>query len=360
MSETTTKVPTALVAIASRFDAIKRGIKRNARWLFSRSQWLANAYYLLFSGAFGREHRAVLEGNYRYETLDRRADANRYLLRRNTHRLEKGLLMRPRRDLFALGYIEQTVEAYERCAAAGMGTGPHQGDMRWAHDVLAEYFAVTASHVLLDRLRPRFSAVPEPGVAPTTPSRPYLRDLSEPVVDYDTFYKLTKRRRSVRWFLPTPVPRELLDKAVVAASESPSACNRQPFHFRIFDDPELVRVVSEMPMGTRGFAHNFPAIVVVVGEQRAYFHARDRHLIYIDGSLASMSFMLALETLGLSSCPINWPDIPAREKRMAEFLKLDGDQRPIMLIAVGYADPEGAVAYSQKLPPEAIRVYNHR
>jgi len=113
-----------------------------------------------------------------------------------------------------------------------------------------------------------------------------------------------------------------------------------------------------MPMGTKGFAHNFPAIVVLVGQLRAYFHPRDRHIIYIDASLAAMGFMLALETLGLSSCAINWPDIPDKEQKMADALDLDPDQRPIMLIAVGFPDPEGAVACSQKQSLDNLRTYN--
>ncbi|SVE23497.1 uncharacterized protein METZ01_LOCUS476351, partial [marine metagenome] len=38
---------------------------------------------------------------------------NVFLLRRNVHRLEKGLLMRPRRPVFGLKYIEELVNVYE-------------------------------------------------------------------------------------------------------------------------------------------------------------------------------------------------------------------------------------------------------
>jgi len=67
------------------------------------------------------------------------------LLRRNTHRLEKGLIMRPRRDVFALDYIGETVHAYRAALEAsqrGESTlSPEQ--LQWAHDVLQEYVAVT-------------------------------------------------------------------------------------------------------------------------------------------------------------------------------------------------------------------------
>lgn len=150
----------------------------------------------------------------------------------------------------------------------------------------------------------------------------------------------------------------LLDKAVLAANQSPSACNRQPFEFRIIDDPVLLSEVANIPMGIRGYQKGIPVLVVVVGNLDAYFDERDRHVIYIDGSLANMTFMLALETLGLASCAINWPDIEKLEKRMERALKLPKHQRPIMCMAVGYPDPEGMVAFSEKQDIELIRKYN--
>ncbi len=67
-----------------------------------------------------------------------------------------------------------------------------------------------------------------------------------------------------------------------------------------------------------------------------------------DASLAAMQFMLALETLGLASCPINWPDIEPLERRMDRELGLPPHLRPVMLIALGYPDPKGGVPYSAK------------
>jgi len=139
---------------------------------------------------------------------------------------------------------------------------------------------------------------------------------------------------------------------------SPSACNRQPFEFRVFDDPGWVRKVANSPYGTSGYADNIPVMIVVVGQLRCYSEERDRHLIYIDGALASMSLLYALEVQGLSSCCINWPDVEERERELAGLMNLDPDERGIMLIAAGYPDPEGMVASSRKKPLDAIRRYN--
>jgi nitroreductase len=201
-----------------------------------------------------------------------------------------------------------------------------------------------------------------PPLSPTPDTEawaPYARDLDEPPpVAYDDLLALAYRRRSVRWFLPTAVPRELIDRAITVADLSPSACNRQPFEYRVFDDPELIARVAAIPKGTRGFAHGFPAFVVLVGRMRAFFSERDRHLIYIDGALGAMALMLALESLGLSSCPINWADDAEQERDMTRTLGLAPDERVVMCLALGYPDPEAMVPYSAKKPLDRIRRYN--
>ncbi|MNC23920.1 Nitroreductase family protein [compost metagenome] len=70
-----------------------------------------------------------------------------------------------------------------------------------------------------------------------------------------------------------------------------------------------------------------------------------------------MQLMLALETLGLSTCPINWPDIEERERMLSDKIGLSYHERPIMLLAVGYADPVGGIPYSQKkIEQELIKI----
>ncbi len=72
-----------------------------------------------------------------------------------------------------------------------------------------------------------------------------------------------------------------------------------------------------------------------------------------------MSLMLALETLGLSSCAINWPDIPEWEDAIGAALELRRSDRVIMLVAAGFADPEGRVAYSEKRPLSQFRIFSN-
>ena len=71
----------------------------------------APLYYALCSSAFRREQETLLAGFRAYERSLQTGDTDTTaLLRRNTHRLEKGLTMIPRRDVFAVEYIEETVD----------------------------------------------------------------------------------------------------------------------------------------------------------------------------------------------------------------------------------------------------------
>lgn len=340
-----------------------RAIRRAARGLWTRlllraAHWplVPSLYYFLCDRSFDREHRAALLGKLRHHTnAPAKTLPQHYTLRRNVHRIEKGLLMRPRRPVFAETYIKETVTLFAQCAPAAPGLPL----MEWARDVLHEYFTATDGAPEVAGYRAIFDqAVAACCTAPPTQQVPYARNLTPLRITYDDMLALAQRRRSVRWYEQRPVPREIIDRAVTVAGLAPSACNRQPFEFRIFDDRERVQEIAKIPMGTAGFSENFPCLVVLVGHMSAFEYERDRHLIYIDGSLASMSFQFALEVQGIASCSINWPDFRRTERKMAKALNLRPDERVVMLISLGYPDPQGMVAYSRKKSLDELRSYN--
>ncbi|MGC0274927.1 nitroreductase family protein [Pseudactinotalea sp. Z1739] len=322
----------------------------------------ATAYSLPAFLTFNREQFAVLAGRRAYYRRLSTSRNTHVELRRNIHRLEKGMSMQPRRPVFAVDYIAETVDFYRVAVTEGpKGRLIDPIELLWAREVLTEYFDVIApGDPVVDRARDRFAAVPKPeGETNGIPMRPYpQRDIKPSDITFEQLLALAKQRRSVRWFEHRPVPRELLDQALQVARESPTACNRLPYEFLIFDDPELVKKVASIPFGTAGYSHQIPAIVVVKGNLDSYFSPRDRHAIYIDSSLATMGFLYALETLGLSSSVINWPDFEPLEMKMARALGLQPHERVICLIAVGYADRDALVASSPKKSLDVLRRFN--
>jgi nitroreductase len=272
------------------------------------------------------------------------------LLRRNIHRLEKGLIMRPRHPIFGEAYIAETVRCYDQ---AKKTPGFSEAELQWATDVLNEYFAVADDSPVIRKAKTDYERCQDAiATSPSHPKsvfKPYLRG-SSPATDIslESLSTLFERRRSVRWYQDEAVPMELIQKTIDAALSAPSACNRQPFRFIVSNIPERASEIAKCAGGTTGYAENVPAIIVVVGDLSAYPKEQDRHLIYIDSSLASMQLMLAAEALGLATCPINWPDIDKAEKRIQRILNLPAHERVVMLISIGYGDPEGGIAYSQK------------
>ena len=318
---------------------------------------LTTIYYSAFSRAFRNEHRTVLTGIDMFLGAEKRKD-NVYFLRRNIHRLEKGLVMSPRRPIFALDYIFDTVKTY--CTLSNEENGHEVELIDWAHDVLEKYFDIVSPNPVVDAARHLFKSNSDCLQRETRAIRiPYQhQDLPTLSVTYDELRALARRRRSVRNYVDVAVSRDFIDRAIEIAALSPSACNRQPFEFRVFDEPSLVRRIMSVPGGTVGWASSVPVVLVVIGHLRAFSEERDRHLIYIDSSLAVMSLMLALETLGLSSCAINFPDIREKNEEITGLLHLGSDELVTMIVSIGFANDSGLIPFSQKKGIDALRSYN--
>lgn len=336
-------------------------IARAAAFDFAaKSGVVAGLYYAIGSRAYDREHKATLAARAKYLRDVHTGEGSVFQLRRNTHKLEKALVMKPRRELFGLAYLHETVVSYADCVTRLAAGTLYDGDtLEWSRQVLTVYFAaIQRTHPLVDEARAIFDAAMIKHVAVGDKQRvPFARSPVE-LPSYDSILQLAQHRRSVRWFDQRPVPREIVDRAVMVAGLSPSACNRQPFRFAIFDEPALCQKIAKIPKGTPGWVHNIPCFVVIVGTLAAFDREKDRHIPYIDGALAAMALCFALETQGVSSCCVNWPDAAETEARMSAALGLAAYERPIMCMAVGYPDMNEKVPYSQKLPLDELRSYN--
>jgi nitroreductase len=319
------------------------------------SSRILTGLYFMFRGTFYREQRTLLCGAAEYHHLEEQRKAPRHRIIRSVHRIEKGLSMKDRRNVFAEEYIQDVV----RDLRFAWGEDEDDEQLQWAVDVLAKYFDTVDDTEVIDKARIEFEEFLKEIEYITGDKVPFpRRELDDSPVSPDDLKQLASRRTSTRWFEQREVPRELIDESLEVAMQSPSACNRQSYEFRLFDDSELIEEVSSLAIGATGYNQNIPCLAVIVGGQRAYFDARDKHVIYIDASLAAMAFQFALETQGLASCCINWPAIPRNERQMADLLGLDCDENVIMLMAIGYPDSEGMIPYSEKKEVQSVRTFN--
>ncbi len=154
---------------------------------------------------------------------------------------------------------------------------------------------------------------------------------------------LIQKRQSTRIYSATAVQRQLIQQCVTAARFAPSACNSQPWHFIIVDEPELKnRLCEEIFSGVYSlniFAKEAPAIIVVVSEKNTFLASAAgffRNVAYylIDIGTAINHFILQAQELGLSTCWIGW----FNEKKAKEIMGIPQVEKVVCIISLGYSN----------------------
>jgi nitroreductase len=175
------------------------------------------------------------------------------------------------------------------------------------------------------------------------------------------FRDLVAARHSVRDFRPDPVPRDLIEQVIAAASLAPSPANLQPWHFYVTTGESrsaLGRVVAQSTVHLQEYVDVAPAekieeatrwysylgeapVVIAVAMERAEseFDELNRQLAV---GAALENLMLAATDLGLATCNITFSYWVRDE--IAEFLSAPSDRKIVAIVAVGYPTDEPPVA----------------
>ncbi|MEA4884128.1 MAG: nitroreductase family protein [Clostridia bacterium] len=102
-----------------------------------------------------------------------------------------------------------------------------------------------------------------------------------------------KTRRSVRQYLPKPVPKEIIEEIVDCGRLAPSANNDQPWEFVVVTGQEKREAIAAA--ATYGkFIADAPVCLLV-------FARNTRHFLE-DGSAAMENMLIAAHTHGLGTC----------------------------------------------------------
>lgn len=178
------------------------------------------------------------------------------------------------------------------------------------------------------------------------------------------FLELVRTRRSVRAFAPDPVPRELVELAIAAATTAPSGANRQPWHFVAVSDPEVkrqIRVAAEAeerafyeggrataewledlaPLGTgweKPFLETAPWLVAVFKQVSAVVPDGSKLNTYYateSVGIACGLFITAVHAMGLATLT----HTPQPMRFLSRILDRPANERPFILFPVGYPAP---------------------
>lgn len=155
------------------------------------------------------------------------------------------------------------------------------------------------------------------------------------------FFELISKRESCRDYASRKVEREKLVRCIQAARIAPSACNAQPWHFTIVDDPALQPAMAHacQGMGMNRFANQVPAFIVVEEDRESLLPRiggkwKDQDYVSVDLGIAATHICLAATEQGLSTCMLGW----FREKELKQLLHLPKHRRVRLVICVGYSN----------------------
>src|SRR3546814_17097197 len=84
--------------------------------------------------------------------------------------------------------------------------------------------------------------------------------------ELDQFEPIAGRRRAVRAFLPRPVDRALIERALTIAATAPSSCNPQPWTLHIASGTALVRLCTAL---TEAVSSGLPPSYEVAADARS-------------------------------------------------------------------------------------------
>jgi nitroreductase len=192
---------------------------------------------------------------------------------------------------------------------------------------------------------------------------------------------LLATRRSCRAFSPEPVDRALIATLVATAHTAPSGANRQPWRFVAVDDPALkreIRAAAEEeerqsyerrmpqawldalePLGTdanKPFLEIAPWLVVIFVESWISDGDRKQPNYYPVESvgLACGLFLAACHLVGLATLT----HTPSPMGFLRSILGRPTNEKPFLLIPVGYPAPGCEVPTIAKKPVDAILQWN--
>lgn len=191
------------------------------------------------------------------------------------------------------------------------------------------------------------------------------------------FYELMNRRRSLRHFSDKPVPKSLIEKLLMTASTAPSGAHKQPWTFCAIADPEIKKQIRQAaekeefdnyhgrmstewltdlkPFGTnehKPFLETVPWIIVVFKRVYELQDQKKQNNYYVNESagLATGMLLAAIHQVGLCSLT----HTPSPMNFLARILGRPANERPFLLIPVGYAADDARVPDLKRKPASQV------
>lgn len=195
------------------------------------------------------------------------------------------------------------------------------------------------------------------------------------------FYKLMKERRSVRTFSDRPIDRKVIENIIKAAGTAPSGAHKQPWTFCVVSNPEIKEKIREAaekeeelsyeermseqwkddlkPLATdanKPFLTKAPYLIIVFKKAFDLDSKGNKFTnYYVNESVGIASGMLitAVHNAGLTTLT----HTPSPMNFLSKLLERPKNERPYLLLPIGYPQEPSYVPDLDRKPLDEIAVY---
>ncbi len=206
-------------------------------------------------------------------------------------------------------------------------------------------------------------------------------DEPEMVERSSTFFSWLDKRRSVRHFSNKPVPKVIIENLLKAASTAPSGAHKQPWTFCAVSNPAIKKAIREAaekeeyqsyhgrmsrrwkedlaPLGTdwnKPFLERAPFLIIVF--KRVYEIGKDgaKHNNYYVNESVGIACGLLLAAIHRSGL-VTLTHTPSPMNFLSKILDRPDNERPFLLLPVGYGAEKVYVPQLKRKPLEEIAVF---
>lgn len=158
-------------------------------------------------------------------------------------------------------------------------------------------------------------------------------------------------RRSIRKYTGKVIPESTIEEIIKAAMYAPSAVNKQPWHFIVVSERNILDRIREIHPYASFLATASHAILVCGDTELQH----DEGYYVVDCGAATQNLLLAAHMLGIGSCWIGVHPREERKKRFAELFGLPDHVQPYALVSLGYPQEEKKIP--ERFRPDRIH-YN--
>ena len=192
------------------------------------------------------------------------------------------------------------------------------------------------------------------------------------------FYEDIKQRRTIRDFSDRSVPKESIEKCLLAAGTAPNGANKQPWHFVVVTDPEIKKKIRDAaekeeeafyngrapdewlealaPLGTdasKPFLERAPYLIVIFAQSHEVSeNGKKIKNYYVQESvgIATGILITAIHHAGL----VSLTHTPSPMGFLGKILKRPANERAYLILVVGYPEENANVPDINKKSLEEI------